>query len=226
MPRSSKPSAKKTTALRKKPAKPSRTPAATRASRSRSGLADETPSAATRELSGGIWVARFKGSKSLDDLKGNFQATAKAFLQALADAGANVTIAATFRPPERAYLMHFAWEIAHGNISPRDVPAMAGVAIEWVHGNAAASRAAAQEMVDGYGMAFIAALRSRHTEGRAIDMSISWLGRLDIRNAQGQVVAIATTPRTGANPRLHDVGRSYGVVKLVSDPPHWSSDGH
>jgi hypothetical protein len=125
-------------------------------------------------------------------------------LQALADAGANVTIAATFRPPERAYLMHFAWEIAHGNISPRDVPAMAGVAIEWVHSNAAASRAAAQEMVDGYGMAFIAALRSRHTEGRAIDMSISWVGaRHRMRKARSLQ---SLRPLAQRQPRLHDVG--------------------
>jgi uncharacterized Zn-binding protein involved in type VI secretion len=25
---------------------------------------------------------------------------------------------------------------------------------------------------------------------------------------------------------LHAVGASYGVHKLVSDPPHWSDDGH
>ncbi|MDB5964086.1 MAG: hypothetical protein JWQ72_586 [Polaromonas sp.] len=25
---------------------------------------------------------------------------------------------------------------------------------------------------------------------------------------------------------LHGVGASYGVFKLVSDPPHWSDNGH
>ena len=191
-----------------------------------SALAGDTPSASTRELSGKIWVGRFKGSKSPDDLEGNFQTAVKAFLQALSDAGANVTINATFRPPQRAYLMHFAWQIAHNAIGPGDVPPMAGVDIEWVHGSASASRAAAREMVDAFGMAFIAALRSRHTEGRAIDMSIGWSGTLDIKTATGQRVSIATTPRSGDNKKLHEVGRSYGVVKLVSDPPHWSTDGH
>lgn len=222
MPAQAKPRARKAAPSRKKPAKPSRPAPAARALRASPELALET----TRERSGRIWVARFKGSKSPDDLKGSFQAAAKAFLKALSDAGANVTVNATFRPPERAYLMHFAWRIAHNDIDPSDVPAMAGVDIEWVHDTARASRAAAQEMVDTYGMAFIAALRSRHTEGKAIDMSIAWSGTLGIKRANGQKVTIDTTPRTGANRKLHDVGRSYGVVKLVSDPPHWSSDGH
>jgi len=35
------------------------------------------------------------------------------------------------------------------------------------------------------------------------------------------------TPRTGAgNTALHGVGAGYGVHKIVSDPPHWSDDGH
>jgi len=25
---------------------------------------------------------------------------------------------------------------------------------------------------------------------------------------------------------LQEVGAGYGVIKLKSDPPHWSSDGH
>jgi hypothetical protein len=25
---------------------------------------------------------------------------------------------------------------------------------------------------------------------------------------------------------LHALGATYGVIKLVSDPPHWSDDGH
>jgi hypothetical protein len=31
---------------------------------------------------------------------------------------------------------------------------------------------------------------------------------------------------TALNPVLHKIGASYGVIKLLSDPPHWSSDGH
>ena len=171
-------------------------------------------------------MKRFPGSDSPDDLTGTFKTAVKQFLAALGAAGAEVSIAATFRPPERAYLMHFAWEIAEGNSDPRNVPPMAGVDIEWWHGALGASRAAAREMVKAYRMAQVAVLHSRHTERKAIDMSITWSGTLTIKNAGGLAVAIATTPRTGLNPRLHTVGRTYGVIKLVSDRPHWSSDGH
>jgi hypothetical protein len=224
MPRSSKPPAKKKAAARRTAARKK----AARPSRSASGASRATPAlaAAARELSGPAWVQRFKGSRSPDDLATSFQSGVKKFLEALDAAGANVTISATFRPPERAYLMHYAWEIAHGNINPRNVPALTGVDIEWVHPTLAASRAAAQAMVDAYDMAQVAALRSRHTQGKAIDMSIAWSGTLNIKNASDQTVAIATSPRTGGNSRLHAVGRTYGVIKLVSDPPHWSSDGH
>lgn len=224
MPMSRKAPAK--TSTRKKSTPRPRPGIASKLSRAAFEATTVTPSPAARELSGATWVQRFPGSKSPDDLKGNFKTAAKAFLVALSDAGASVTISATFRPPERAYLMHFAWAIAHGEISPRDVPPMPGVDIEWVHSNGADSRAAAQQMVEAYGMAFTAALHGRHMEGRAIDMSIAWSGTLNIKNKQGEVVSIATTPRGGANTRLHAVGRSYGVIKLVSDPPHWSDDGH
>jgi hypothetical protein len=38
-------------------------------------------------------------------------------------------------------------------------------------------------------------------------------------------VDITSSPRTGQNGELHAVGQTYNVVKLVSDPPHWSADG-
>ena len=45
--------------------------------------------------------------------------------------------------------MHFAWAIARLGANPSTVPPMAGVDIEWDHGNASASRSAAEEMVLG-----------------------------------------------------------------------------
>jgi|SRR5215471_356507 len=187
---------------------------------------NKAPASAAPELSGRAWVERFPGSKSVDDLEPNFRRSVKGFLKALADAGADVTISATFRPPERAYLMHYAWEIAHEEQDARHVPHMPDVNIEWAHDTNAASRDAALEMVDGYGMRFVAALHSRHTERKAIDMSISWVGILSIRDAYSNVVPIASEPRDGDNHQLQTVGRSFGVVKLASDPPHWSTDGH
>ena len=66
----------------------------------------------------------------------------------------------------------------------------------------------------------------RHTEGRAIDMDISWSGTLAIVGANGQTASIASTPRDGDNAQLQTVGAGYGVHKLATDPPHWSDDGH
>jgi hypothetical protein len=128
--------------------------------------------------------------------------------------------------------MHYAWEIARAGADPSRVPGMAGVSIDWVHRDAhgavdlAASRRAAEEMVQAYRMRYHAALHSRHSEGRAIDMSIGWSGDLHIRDAAGRVVTIHSGTRDGNNPQLHQVGGSYGVRKLVRDQPHWSDDGH
>jgi hypothetical protein len=86
-------------------------------------------------------------------------------------------------------------------------------------------------MMQGYGIvpARVApALSSRHTEGRAIDMSISWTGDLVIKRADGTSVPITTAPRSGLNPTLQEIGASFNVIKFtdVDDPSHWSSDGH
>lgn len=178
------------------------------------------------ELSGPQWVARFPGSRSVFDTKEPFVGKLTRFHQALRDAGASVSISATFRPPERAYLMHFSFRIAREKLDPRSVPPMAGVNIQWDHGNLAASRNAAERMVAAYGIAFKPSLTSHHTRGLAIDMTITWAGVLKIKDAAGNVRSIGA-PRNGKqNQTLHAVGSTYGVIKLVSDPPHWSNDGH
>jgi hypothetical protein len=90
----------------------------------------------------------------------------------------------------------------------------------------AASRKAATAMVNGYDIAFQPAINSRHTQGRAIDMTISWTGKLNIENQSGEVVTISSTPRNGFNTALRKVGKTYDVTKHPTDPPHWSTDGH
>jgi hypothetical protein len=147
--------------------------------------------------------------------------------------GVHVSIAATFRPAERAYLMHYAYLIAREDFDPRKVKPMHGVHIQWVHPDATgkpdlmASRNAAEEMVRGYAIKYEPALVSRHTEGLAIDMTITWVGTLEIRDSGGFPYRIHSTPRTGAgNRQLHEVGATFGVHKLLRDPPHWSIDGH
>ena len=186
------------------------------------------------ELSGLVWVGRFPGSRRTSDLAPSFKTAAEGFIDALRAAGAIVLISSTFRPPERAYLMHHAWRIAREDLDPATVPVMPGVDIEWIHKtaggvpDAATSRRVADQMVGfaGYNMVHRAALTSRHTEKRAIDMDVSWTGNLAIETKDGSMVTIITTPRDGMNAQLHEVGAMYGIIKLLSDPPHWSDDGH
>jgi len=201
-------------------------PAATTRGATRGAEEAAVATRAALELSGPQWVARFPGSRSIFDTKEPFVGKLTRFHQALRDAGANISISATLRPPERAYLMHFSFRIAREGLDPRTVPPMPGVDIQWFHGTTAASRNAAAQMVAGYNIAFKPALSSRHTQGLAIDMTITWAGTLKIKDASGTVRNIGS-PRNGRdNGALHTVGSTYGVIKLVSDPPHWSSDGH
>jgi hypothetical protein len=187
----------------------------------------------TKILSGAQWVNKFPNSTSIGDLAEPFQSNARKFIAALAAAGAAVTINATLRPKERAHLMHWSFQIAKENYDPEKVDPMDGVEIEWVHkdanGNMLAddSKRAAEEMVQGYDIAFRPVLASRHTEGLAIDMDISWTAaELKMKDGAGKIVTIKIGARNGSNPQLHQLGKSYGVIKLVTDPPHWSSDGH
>ena len=104
---------------------------------------------------------------------------------------------------------------------------MTGVDIDWSHGgDVADARAAAAAMKHGYDIQYPAALVSRHTQRRAIDMTISWTGTITVHDFNGQARTITLPPRSGSNQVLVDVGRSFGVIKLLTDPPHWSDDGH
>jgi predicted chitinase len=177
------------------------------------------------ELSGPQWVERFPTSRSITDLAPSFAANVREFMDALEAAGAKFEISATLRPKQRTYLMHWAWEIGINLFDPSTVPPMDGVPVRWAHPELAHSRLAAQQMVTAYGMVQIAALNSQHTDGLAIDMTIFWTGSLSIRQRNGSAMLIESQPRNGSNPELISVGAGYGVIKLPSDPPHWSNDG-
>ena len=102
--------------------------------------------------------------------------------------------------------------------------AAAGININWDHGNLATSKAKAGEMVTGYDIAYAPALNSRHTEGKAIDWTITWTGSLMIAK-KDETTKLDCTGSGSSSGYPHKVGASYGVHKLVSDPPHWSTDG-
>jgi hypothetical protein len=192
-------------------------------------LAASPPGAARRdgapERSGKHWTLRFPTSRRVEDLASPFRERVEAFVGALRRAGAEVRISATQRPPERSYLMHWAWRIAEDGYPAEKVPAMPGVGIVWHHGSAASSAAAARAMVTTYSLVRLAELESSHSRGEAIDMTILWRGRLRIDEPGGTTRIIATRPRDGTNPELIEVGRRYGLYKLAGDPPHWSVDG-
>lgn len=173
-----------------------------------------------KELSGAQWVARFLGSASIDDCVDPFKSAISNFIAALKTAGATVRISATYRPPERAYMMHYSSSISKGEIKADKVPAMAGVNIEWVHATDEASKKAASAMASGFQIVHPPALVTRHTQRAAIDMTITEIVGKKINNASGVEVEIKKLSD------LHAVGASYGAHKLVSDPPHWSVDGH
>lgn len=195
------------------------------------------------ELSGPHWVARFPGSNNTIDLAPPFRENTERFISALHDAGASVTVSATFRPVERAFLMHWCWRIAKQNFNASNVEnhpngTKEGVNIDWAHRDEngqfsqAKSVQAAQKMVNGYGINGLhlpPSLTTRHTQRLAIDMSISWSGTLSILDASGQEHEISTHPRDGMNHQLASVGLTYNVRKFVggaADKPHWSNDGH
>jgi hypothetical protein len=202
-------------------------------------LAQQSPSDLLRErsrareasakLSGADWFrrnqARFPNSDRVADLAPAFAAHVTQFLTALANAGTIVRISSTRRNRIRAWLMHYAWQVSHGAVAAADVPDEPEAGILWDHGDDTRSVAAAAEMVRLFAIRFKPSLTSNHIAGLAIDMTITWSGPIEIVDAAGAKHAI-DQPRNGNdNGVLHAVGGSYGVRKLLSDPPHWSVDG-
>lgn len=194
------------------------------------GTAPPSASDGPSQLSGEAWwhanEARFANSDKIDDLVPDFAAKVRSFIDAMRGGGASVRISSTRRNKVRAYLMHYSFRVAAGEIAASAVPPEPGCIIVWDHGATAASRQAAREMRDLFNIAFRPSLRSRHIDGKAIDMTIAWNGSLQMRNGQGQAVVVPPPGSGDLNATLHRVGATFGVIKLVSDKPHWSTDGH
>lgn len=169
-----------------------------------------------------------------------------AFQAALEAAGARVVVGSTLRSLGRAYMMHYCGLVANDKIKPWEVPdevvgecERAAPEIEWTHLDSNGrvdlekSKRAARDMMRVFEIAHPAALFSNHTRGLAIDATIRWAGTLKIKDKTGKVHEITTTPRHGGlpgeaagNAELRKVAETYGVRKLLNDPPHWSIDGH
>lgn len=179
------------------------------------------PAAAARQPAGSAWVARYPASSTVETLEPEFRGRVTRFRDALTKAGVRVTVLASWRPPERAWLMHWAWLIAKKQVAPASVPVHPSLPIQWDLGSLEPSIAASQAMVDGFGARGDTALRSRHTEGRAIDLDIRWQTPALVDAADGAVVTL----NQGDQDALTRVGRSYGLVRGATASTHWSDDG-
>jgi hypothetical protein len=179
------------------------------------------PTIPPERLSGVHWCAKFPTSTSTATLEQPFRGNVQAFITMLEQNGANVRINATRRPPERAYLMQWAFKIARLDVALSRVPKYEGVDIVWDHERA---RDAAEEMVVEYDIAYQpAGPRSKHCTGHAIDMTITDLPRTLVFTVAGpqrreEIGAAAASE----NRRLWALAsRYFDVTKLPSDAPHW-----
>jgi len=178
-------------------------------------------------LSGPYWADRFPTSMLIADIASPFRERVLTFQKALLKAGCKVVVTATYRPRERAFLMHYAAQIHSGNVDPESVPALDGVDIDWVHYTPEGSLQAAQMMLDAYDIGDNpVALKSRHTQRLAVDWEVTWKGKIRIQDGYGRVVTIGDPPNSTENQDMWKVGESFGVYKLAGDPPHWSVDGY
>ena len=170
-------------------------------------------------------------SNSLSTLSAAFKPKVENFIQALVNGGALIKIETTQRSPVRAYLFHWSWLVSLEKAKPSDPPAKVGVDIIWDHGDDAASILGAKEMVSGFGLAvppksqFAPSLTSNHILGNAIDMQITWNGKIKVKAANGSEVEINFTGSQNTNEGLIKLGATYGVLKLRNDEPHWSFNG-
>jgi hypothetical protein len=205
-------------------------------------MAIPAPSPAKKtNLSGKTWWATNQGkapysnSTSIDKLDPIFKLNVTAFKKAITDSGAKIVISTTRRSENRAYILHWSWKIAKGLDTADKVPAKIGVDITWDHGDKAASKKAAQEIVTAANIAYQPSLTSNHIKGKAIDWTITWTGNLKIKNKQGKEIEITSMPKHGGsgtthngNTDFHAIGKTYGIIKakfIKIDGPHWSIDG-
>jgi hypothetical protein len=140
--------------------------------------------------------------------------------------------------------MHWSYMVVHGTPAA-DVPRIAGVDINWDYGDPRLTKQAALQMMLRYTIKYKPARGvgdpaqvSNHVKGLAIDMTLTWSKPISVVVGPDASVTykgivyepgdLVIVPRgSGATSGLlHQIGATYGVIKLVRDRPHWSFDGH
>jgi len=194
--------------------------------------APEKPSEAVKFPSGASWVDRYPPSKRLQDLDSNFGSDVREFIAVLEKGGATVEILATQIPPERAYLIHWAWRITQEGFDPRHVPYMDSVDVRWWHGDLGTSREAAWSMVHGYRIEELdepPPLVSPYTEGQVVAMRIRWRDALRLYPDSPQEQIITSNPQDGTNLDVMTLAEIHGLEHLLtvpdSDEVHWAMPG-
>ncbi|MEP7222361.1 MAG: hypothetical protein ABI673_06795 [Novosphingobium sp.] len=181
-------------------------------------------------LSGEAWwhanEAKYPNSREINALRPAFAQKVYDFVAALRRAGAIVSIGSTLRNRVRAHLMLYSFQLARGDLNPRHVPPIDGCDIIWDHGDELASRSSAAQMRDLFGVVYQPSLRSLHITGEAVDMTISWQNNITVEDAFRRQHVIGGPGSGASSAALHAIGKSYGVIKLLSDAPHWSVNGH
>lgn len=149
-------------------------------------------------------------------------------MKALRKLGASVVVTAGLRHPKRAMLMHYAWQVANGAVTPQAANAAChaeGITIQWDHGDTKASQKAALQLKNQFNMVHCASLDSNHLTGHAIDITISGLPFNGDVVIDGKSYPIKP-PGSSEAFRVKDVGAKVGVHWFgAADEVHWSVNG-
>ncbi len=184
----------------------------------------------TLNLSGAAWwhtnARKYPIIDKINALQGVFADNVQKFVNALNKAGADVHVSETSHNPARVQLMHYSFKLSRAEIQTKHIPKIEGCDIVWDHGNEELSQAAAKEMAELFTVVKEPSLASLHIPGKASDMMIKWSKPITIIDGHGCEVRIAGPGNGASSAALHKVGASFGVMKLLKDPQHWSINGH
>lgn len=198
--------------------------------------------------SGQDWWEDFHPPMDIAWLEPAFQQNVSRFVLALADQSIIPNVISVYRPPERAYLMHYCFKIATG-LAPEKIDERPDtVAISWKHYRAdgtydpVASIAAAKELAVRFGIydpdpvngrknPSPPAYPSNHSTGIAVDIKFTWTGEKTVPRGDGPgTLTIRPQDLTkGVNdPARIDLsllGKTYGVIRTNHKSNHWSTTG-